>query len=1460
MENLNLTFIGEDNHQFLDESQEQQDTSIKTDREQDEVILTTGKPHTDVKLAKQDFLEQNRPLERYAAERLEYLDADPVEFQEKIESYRKKEQQFVETDQYWYEQALALKDSEINDTDTRIATNNRIAQEILDTYIAREETGAIDTVLDFGSMALREFVVAPYTFIRKDELETLGNEILQNKITMSSKEFREWFTGFTADYMRLGPREDNAWRLGSLIEMERNNGFRTFGDKLLTRGFAALDAAGVGSLAVKGGLKLATKTARPRTLVGRVAANEGPEAAADVAEATLAKRLDPEVTNDIGPSSLNPHADIAKVSESRVSRILQENKIIQDIQKYYKNNAIGKVLPEETVKRLASETAALIGKKFGNPIYNADHVGDDLGNYTVTVQFGRATDGQPYKATSKGNPSVGAKEAAKRSGGELIPVDDGKGFVIQLRENLNLAKEIKGIDDIFEGAMALERGTARNMINDVLGGVGRFISNASERGLRNTTELAHLGEGAAAAIGKLVKETARPIEALDNTDRAALAFITRELRDNPKKSARRGWYSVEEFSNHYVEFTKREFTQGVQEAYEALVEISDAAYLLQASNIMQRYVQKGYRAVKLPNGFRVPAKNIGKASIPENARILDVVDNQVTYKEFVDPKTDIWRLDKTYEGVEYVIRPKNVDALDPSDVLGYNAGGPRTNPNARWFVVAGDYTKGRLKTWLSAFTEEDAIKAVNEINTILANRGKANIDDIVKENNSWNPDVQTFDGFEFEAKSNGWSLDNISELKVKERNVPLSSADGDDDVFNGMAAGDFIENDMRRSDSVLPHFGGVKNVNFDPTANVVAGINSAINEFSYRAYTVNSMVSWVKRAKRVSGIKLPSNVPENDFYNQFMGAQFTGTGAEVTRMKELWTIDRRRMSVKRADEIAMINLGKSVANFVYKGSREIQKLRGKEKPKGVEIDFNDPTNFMLKVGFLSKFGFLNPKQVIVQAHHTTSIMAISPTHGPRGAGLALLMRGMYIWPQMAEKGLSRIAKRYNLNEDQVKEIMEYVRSSGRADLDTEIAELNTGYGRGISGFAGEDYTPSKLANAWASTRKTASKGMELGLLPFREGDRLARMTGTYTAILEYMAKNPGASILTEQARRQIARRDHALNFHMSSISNSPWQQGVLRLPSQWLSHTIRSMEILFNGKEFTVAERARLGAVLVPMYGAAGFGFANAADYIAEKLNISTDHEFFTFMKWGLIDGLTDVLMTDEKGRVGTGLTTSLAPMGQVRETLRMIQEGQFLEVLGGPSTQIGGDIISSLWNAIINLTDGNGTLMKEDVIKTFRNITTLDNAAIALGIKNNGYYRSKTGARVPGEMSITEAWMIALTGIKPLKVQEFYSVKTNIYNDDRKLRKERRDINRLADKAHTMIKSGDPQQYEEGFKLLEALKLRIDLSGASEINKMSLRKSLVTPLQDELPQLILKLRKNDKTAMAERLAATLGN
>jgi len=150
MENEDLTFIESDNTQFLDDFQteEEQDTSIKTDAELDEVFLTTGNPHTDVVVAKRDFVEQNNPLQTYAMERLEYLDVDPEQFQKNVDKYYEKELDFLDSQQFFYEQALGLNDPDVEPVDLRIASNNRIAQSVIEKYQDKEETGAIDAILD----------------------------------------------------------------------------------------------------------------------------------------------------------------------------------------------------------------------------------------------------------------------------------------------------------------------------------------------------------------------------------------------------------------------------------------------------------------------------------------------------------------------------------------------------------------------------------------------------------------------------------------------------------------------------------------------------------------------------------------------------------------------------------------------------------------------------------------------------------------------------------------------------------------------------------------------------------------------------------------------------------------------------------------------------------------------------------------------------------------------------------------------------------------------------------------------------------------------------------------------------------------------------------------------------------------------------------------------------------------
>jgi len=43
----------------------------------------------------------------------------------------------------------------------------------------------------------------------------------------------------------------------------------------------------------------------------------------------------------------------------------------------------------------------------------------------------------------------------------------------------------------------------------------------------------------------------------------------------------------------------------------------------------------------------------------------------------------------------------------------------------------------------------------------------------------------------------------------------------------------------------------------------------------------------------------------------------------------------------------------------------------------------DPSSTLLKVGFYSKFGFLNPDQFMLQALHSLTVAAVSPVQGTK---------------------------------------------------------------------------------------------------------------------------------------------------------------------------------------------------------------------------------------------------------------------------------------------------------------------------------------------------------------------------------------------------------------------------------------------------------------------------------------------
>ena len=1392
--------------------------------------------------AKQMLFESANPIEALIRESFYTEEMQAEELQQAYDKATAKSEDFMGNPDFIYEQYKAQLDPSTDPIDIRAAVNIQTERAILDRMTANEETGVIDAILDFGSTVLRESTIGIPEALT-DRTERLGTEMVFNRLSMKPSEYKEWFQETANEIMQEGLRSNNANTLAWLKGVVQDNGFDS--DSGLKKAFALLDLIGVGE-AASAGLKVARRAAKPRTAIGRVVEMEGPEAAAQIGEGMLARNIDPEVAADLGPRVVNPHAPATATPEGWYSRALSKNKLAEGVSEIYESGAMGRIVDQDTIRSAVSRAVDNFSRRVGNPVYSSEPVSTGFGNYTVDIKLGKASDGTPYKPTPSGDVPAGVQRLAERTGGEVVPVTnstgDLQGYVVQHRQNLDLTGDIEAIDP--DSLVRMERKLVRNTLGKVAG--NQLLGSTALRGVDRLTTFAQMGEASQNAVKKIFEAEAKKVNAIGVDDRAVLASIVGKLRDDPIEAGRRMWYSDYEFAVKYKELTGKMPEDKVIDAYNAEVSIANTAAVVRANNIMRNYVQKGYQAVTMPSGIRVPAKVYPTARVADDAIILDMSNNTRYIKSELEEGFDIWKLDRASDdGVQYITRPSQVDALDPQDVMGFNAGGPRTNPNANYFVVLGGPNKN-VKSLLTTFTEADAKLARDQLTNIqrALRDGSDDIDDVIRNNNDWNPAITNLDELNAFGKENKWNIEE-GVIAHKERDAFVQTVDPEDATYQ-MSFSDYASAEMSRQDTVLPEFGGGKSYNIDPMDTITQQFGSAIEEFANHAYTQNAVVGWVKKAQEAGVDWFPKEVSPNDYRNLFMDAKITGNSEFTNRMREIRNIELRRMGVKSEATQAMESLGQQMSEFVFQKT-------------GVATKIGDPTNTVLNVGFQSAFGFGNISQSFIQASHAMTIMSISPKHGFRGAGMAMSMRAMYHMPTKAlDVAIPRAAKYYGMEVSELKEVMDYVRTSGRDVIDADAVEQGTGVAWGISGFGGESYKPSILRKAWLQTKKATKKGLDVGLIPFNAGERLGRMTGVYTAILEFKAKNPGVSLTSDRARQWITRREQDLTFNMTNVARPAIQSGAMRMPTQWLSHTFRAMESIFVGRNFTKAERARMAAIQIPMYGTAGFGFASAANGIAEWAGIEEDSVGFTFLKWGVIDGVSDWLMEDTEGRVGTGLAPRLAPAGAIVDTFRKIKEGQFLEVAMGPSGEITGGIADAFVEAFSSLTEGRGTMLSEDVIKILRTPSGVDNAAKAYGIFNNGIYRSKNGITIPGEMTTSEGIM-QLLGIGSLKQTEWYAAQSDTFRSSKKYNAFRKEVNNKTEYAFDLLQSKDPADKERAFKMFNELKVMVDFSGFSPELQLSLQKSINRRLDDKFSRTYEQLLREDQDAAAARLRTTLG-
>ena len=1348
-----------------------------------------------------------------------------------------KADEFLGTSEFISEQAMTVNNTDYSSIDARTSTNYQIAQEIISArqFEIAARKGPFERTLNSVDRFLRDVSpVGTYEGITsKTEQQSL--DILNAATRMSPTEFRTWFNTFADDVASEGLFADNT--LGALADLTTETlGAGYDPNKGINQAFAALDLIGIGQLAGAGAKAVVKTSMRSSTAVGRVAAIRGSEAAAEASEAILRSTPDPEVLGNVAPSNLDLAPQPVRPSAAKFTEKFAENEIIKGIDDLFQKGAFGPIADPEAIKLAAKNTAERYTKKVSNPVNDWKVVDEGLGNYVTTIKFGKAKNGAPYMARPDGSIPRAVQNLANYisarvgTNANVVPVDPNdisKGLLIEVAERVNLSGLQKAIDP----DLGIEAGLVRNTLGLVMN--NEVMGSAALRDVQRLSTLSSMGEGARAAIKNIVDPYTKSLQKLGAQERFSLQAVYTQLRDG-KDAALRVRYTDGEFAVKYQQMhpTGAAPSERVLEAYKALASVEEADYLLKTTNMLSRYVEKGYQnSVKVADNFYVPAKRVSKSDVPADAKIFDAeFGGKIRIQDLEAEDIPLWKLDKpTADGQEYVVKPQEIRIIEPTDVMGYNVGGSRTNPNLNYFVVLGDK---RLKALMGTFSEKQAKTAVEQLGLIqkALRSGDNAIDDIIEANNDWNPSVQNKADLLKVMADEGWDL-SAGDIKHKGRNDDILSEDiVDTTLFNGMKTNEYIANDLRRNDRVLMDFGGGKAYNEDPINSILGQMGNSVFTYSNRAYARNAMVGWVKKVQQKNRSWFPQGISSTDYEMLFRNADISGTDEFSRRMKELRDITMRKLNMQDESASSLQNMGVAMAEFIFDKT-------------GKQLNLGDPTNGLLKIGFQSAFGFGNVSQFFMQGFHATTIMAISPVHGLKGAAMTIPVRaGLRAnTPELRKLAVQRLAKAAEISEKDADELLEYIRTSGRAVVDGDAIEDGTGVGFGISGWNGESMKYSTLSGVGYNINKLATKGLDLGLYPFKQGERLARLTGINTAVFEFKAKFPKVSILSDEARQWITRREQDLTFNMSSLSRGKVQSGLMKVPTQWLSYTLRSLETVFVGRNFTVAERARLFAVLGPMYGLTGFGAGNAADYIGEKLGIKPDSNMYITLKYGMLDGLIGAL----GGDVEIGLGQRLAPVGAITDTYKKIFDESAYGALAGPSGEIAGNLYTAVMDSVASLLHGHTATLTDDVVKILRQPSGLDNIAKAIGIFNNGIYRSKNGIALESEMTVGDG-IVALTGFTPLEVVENYSRLGQIYTSNKKFADFRKEVNRDAENIFALME-GDRSDVDKAIQLMQELEERISFSGFSFSQTSQLRSSTRTSLEGNWSKIQTNLIEQDR-------------
>lgn len=966
------------------------------------------------------------------------------------------------------------------------------------------------------------------------------------------------------------------------------------------------------------------------------------------------------------------------------------------------------------------------------------------------------------------------------------------------------------------------------------------------------TSLALRGEGvmgqAASKIGAIVAEKTK---AVSKEDLARVNDIFYAMRDGERFAHSRRALTMAEFRSEWARIPGAVPSKGAEELYSTIQELNNALYFMKADKIFKQVVNEGsevltYQTVR--RGGEVDdlahiVTEVNRADLSATERVLDVVTGEIAPVGKLGRHSRVFRASGGVERGDQTatlitMEKPTLRRVYHSDVMGYNAGGPRNYTNLRFFVkqatdvplINGTSVPGKARTFLGVTTRKEALFAADEINAtfrglremvpglagmtraaavdaIAGLRGSVPANTLVKSHAAWNNNIDSVDAL----------VDFMRNQKMDPR-VNMSIAAKDDVIAEvddagravfgareGETYGDSFEASLNlprgagpRRDEPLLGLGGEFADTISPLDGIQNDFLRSIHSKAFESFGFQSINGWLQGAQHLmttAGKKqLDGLSPLNQLRKAGREVFSENPGGDTTAFLDARDAILRTLATKTEHELkwnAMVNrVGEYVFDKGWKKSGEF--LFNSQKAQS-------PLTFLRGLTFDARLGMFDPAQLIVQAAQVSNIIAIAglnPLKGMRAAATHLPLRAAMRTEDLAT--LKEIGRRTSaftgFDADEFVRLAEWTRRSGRLQIGDEIAE--------IGGMT------DTLAKGYVRKARDASRVF------FNEGEKVPRSAAISVAWREFSEQFPKLDAFDEFGTKWITSRQNALTAGMTRANAAAWQRGPMSVPLQFMTYSSRMLESMFTDRLLSKGERIRLATAQVAFWGAAGLGVGSTLDAYILDSGWQINETEYTLYRYGALDAFLNASLGTQAVFGGR-----LAMAEGFSDMFENMLDGNFTEVIGGPAGQLGGDLHDIFWQMGKDIVGGNTSMVASDLKKVVRNFTGPNKLYNAWFMFTMGEYLSRNDDVVVRGLSNTDALLHTFGGqIRDANLA--YTMLEVMSKEDDILKEHSKRLSEMARKATTLIESGDFQGGQEIMRQIAAGRAMLEPYQMRKTNK----------------------------------------